>query len=233
MEAFADLLARAEADPAVRGLVLTGSHARGMATTYSDFDVYVIVDQRGGQWSETRRTPSLDEIVWTEQELADTSVAWQRYSFRGARVLLDRLGGRISELVAAQATPTAAEARAWAREGLDAYINQIYRAAKNRRDGQLVLAGLDEMESVTWFLTTLFALYGRLRPYNKYLRWELENYPLGDPWDASTLPERLAAGPSGLFTDLELLARNRGHADVIDAWGDELNLLRGRETATS
>jgi predicted nucleotidyltransferase len=129
MDAFDDLVARAEADPSVRGLVLSGSQARGMATADSDFDLYVVVGQRGGQWRETRRTPALDEIVCTEDELADTSDIWQRYAFRGAQVLLDRLGGRITELVAAQATPTAAEAEAWAREGLDGYLNLIYRAA--------------------------------------------------------------------------------------------------------
>jgi hypothetical protein len=89
-----------------------------------------------------------------------------------------------------------------------------------------VLARLEEMESVSWCLTALFALHGRLRPYNKYLRWELTTYPLGDPWDASTLPERLADDPAGLFAGLEPLARERGHGDIIDAWGDELSLLR-------
>lgn len=95
-EAFKELVARAEADRTVRGLVLSGSQARGMATVHSDFDVYVVVDRRGGQWTSTRRTPALDEIVYTVEELADTSVTWQRYSFRGAAVLLDRLGGRVA-----------------------------------------------------------------------------------------------------------------------------------------
>lgn len=223
---YDDLVRRAEADPAVLGLVLSGSHARGMATAYSDFDVFVIVRDRGGQWTQFRRTPELDEIVCTLADLADTSPAARRYAFRGAQVLLDRLGGQIGELVEAQATPTEAEATAWARRGLDGYVNQIYRAAKNRRDGQLVQARLDEMESVFWFLMTLFALHGRVRPYNKYLVWELETYPLGEPWNARTLPQKLADNPSGLFPDLERLARECGHGDVLDAWGDDLNLLR-------
>jgi hypothetical protein len=223
---FDDLRARAADDPAVLGLILSGSRARGMASVHSDFDVWVIVAERGGQWTVTRRSPELDEIVWTRDELADTGITWQRYSFRGAQVLLDRLDGGIARLVAAQATPTAEEATRWARENLDAYLNQIYRAAKNRRDGWAVLARLDEMESVPWFLTTLFALHGRLRPYNKYLHWELVTHPLGGPWDADELPARLAAGPAGLFADLEPLARDRGHGDVIDAWGDELDLIR-------
>src|SRR3954468_494475 len=40
---YADLLRRCETDPDVVGLVLSGSHARDMATEHSDFDVYVIL----------------------------------------------------------------------------------------------------------------------------------------------------------------------------------------------
>jgi hypothetical protein len=54
------------------------------------------------------------------------------------------------------------------------------------------------VESVYWFLVTLFALHGRVRPYNKYLAWELDTYPLGDPWNARTLPQQLADDPVGL-----------------------------------
>lgn len=224
---FEDLVARATADPAVRGVVLTGSQARGMATVHSDHDVIVLVDERGGQWTRTRKTPALDEIVCTVDELADTSNFWERYAYRGARVLLDRLDGRIAALVQAQATPTEAEATAWSREYLDGYVNFVYRAAKNRRDGRPELARLEDMEAVPWFLMTLFPLYGRVRPYNKYLRWELETFPLDAPWDAASLPERVAEDPGALFADLSRVARERGHGDVLDAWGDELDLLRG------
>jgi len=65
MDLFDDLLARAEADPAVLGLVLTGSQARGMGTEFSDHDVHVVVAERGGQWARTRKLPELDEIVCT------------------------------------------------------------------------------------------------------------------------------------------------------------------------
>ncbi|MFD0593129.1 nucleotidyltransferase domain-containing protein [Catellatospora coxensis] len=228
MGAYEGLLARAVADPAVRGVILTGSMARGMATVHSDHDVIVVVDERGGQWTRTRKTSDMDEIICTVDELADTSNVWERYVYRGARVLLDRLDGRIAALAQAQATLTPTETAEWSREYLDGYVNFIYRAAKNHRDGRADLARLEEMESVSWFLFTLFALHGRVRPYNKYLRWELETYPLGEPWDAATLPVRVADDPAGLFPDLERLARDRGHGDVLDAWGAELDLLRRR-----
>lgn len=222
VSAFEDLIARATADPRVRGLVLSGSQARGLGTGHSDHDVFVVVDE-ADQWTTSRST-ELDEIVYTVDGLGDTSLHWQRYAFRGAQVLLDRLGGGIAERVATQATPTAAEATAWARENLDGLVNQLYRAAKSRRDGADLAARLDEMESVGWFFATVFTLHGRLRPYNKYLQWELATHPLPEPWDAG-FPARVAADPPAMFADVAALARRCGHGDVLDSWGDDLALL--------
>jgi hypothetical protein len=229
MTPFEDLVARATADPHVVGLILTGSWARGMANEYSDRDVLVVLESFTDAWPEpVVRTPELDTIPYLLEWLSRPADRWARWQFRGAQVLLDRTdGAALAELCAAQATLTAEETRDWSRDYLDGYINMIYRAAKNRRDGRLTLARLELMECVSWFLATLFALHGRVRPYNKYLRWELATHPLGEPWDAETLPERLADDPASLWPDLERLARERGHGDVIDAWDQhELALLR-------
>jgi hypothetical protein len=85
------------------------------------------------------------------------------------------------------------------------------------------------------FLVTLFALHERVRPYNKYLRWELEEHPLpGDEWSAARLLPILEAVVAGdldaqrvLFRALESLARGRGHGEVVDAWGGDVAWLRG------
>lgn len=84
---------------------------------------------------------------------------------------------------------------------------------------------MEEIEAAPWFLWTLFALYGRVRPYNKYLRWELDTYPLPAPWTADYLIAALTERPSMLFHDLEVVARGKGFGDVLDAW-DELDLVR-------
>jgi predicted nucleotidyltransferase len=220
---YADLIARCETDPDVVGAVLFGSRARRMATAHSDHDVYVVVREHGERWS-TSRSPELDTIVLSLADLADTSDRWQRYSYRGAQVLLDRLDGKIADLVRAQAVLTPAEAEAWARDQLDGYLNFIYRAAKTRRDGRPDLARLDEIEAGPWFMWTLFALYGRVRPYNKYLRWELDTHPLPAPWTADHLINGLAERPSALFPELERVARAKGLGDLIDSW--DLDLLR-------
>jgi hypothetical protein len=224
MDVLEQVLARD--DPRVLGVILTGSRARGMATGWSDYDVTTVVADQEEPWRHDSRTGGLDEVVCTPAGLADTSVHWRRYGFRGAKVLLDRLGGGIAELVDRQATPTAEEAAGGARSALDAYLNQLYRAAKNRRDGAAEAARLDEWESLPWLLETVFALHGRLRPYNKYLRWELETFPLPGDWTAALMPARIAAGHLDLFPRVEVLARDRGHADVLDSWGTDIDLIR-------
>jgi predicted nucleotidyltransferase len=223
--AFDDLLARAQNDPNVLGLILSGSHARGMATDNSDVDVFVIVPEYSEAWGKTLHSPELDEIPYSLADLKDKSARWMRYSFRGARVLMDRLNGGVTELVDAQARLTPQEADLWARESLDAYLNSIYRAAKSHRDGRADLARLDEIEAPAWFLEALFALFGRVRPYNKYLRWELETYPLPAPWTAANLISTLPERPGAFFAELEGLARQTGLGDVFDGW-DELKFIR-------
>ncbi|MBG0561253.1 nucleotidyltransferase domain-containing protein [Actinoplanes aureus] len=225
MDMLDKVLAEAAADPTVRGVVLTGSHARGLATSRSDLDVTVVVTEQEVPWRHRLRTTELDETVCTVDGLADTSVHWRRYGFRGARVLLDRLDGGIATLVDRQAVPTAEEAERLAREMLDTYVNQLYRAAKSRRDGHPELAQLDEIEAVPWLLETVFALHGRLRPYNKYLPWELATHPLPEDWNAALTPARLPTGALPLFPAVAGLARRCGHGDVLDAWGDDIGLI--------
>jgi hypothetical protein len=209
------VLTRAEADPGVLGVVLTGSHARGLATIHSDHDLTVVVDEQDVPYRHRTRNADLDEVVCTLDALADTSVHWMRYGYRGARVLLDRLDGRIQALVDRQATPSPDEAAGLARH-----------AVKSYRDGATDAAYLDVVESVPWLLETVFAMHGRLRPYNKYLRWELTTFPLPGDWNDALLPDRILADPFGLFRAVEALARERGHTDVLDGWADDLRLIR-------
>ncbi|MEV6304803.1 nucleotidyltransferase domain-containing protein [Actinoplanes sp. NPDC051861] len=223
---IATVVERATADPAVLGLVLTGSHARGLAGPHSDLDVTLVVDSQDQPWQHRVRSADLDETVCTVAALTDTSVRWVRYGFRGAQVLLDRLDGHIAELVRRQATLTASEAVSDAREYLDAYVNQLYRAVKSRRDGFPDVARLDLIESVPWLLETVFALHGRLRPYNKYLPWELSTHPLPGEWNTLLAPAALPNAALRLFPAVEDLARSLGHGDLLDSWGDDITLIR-------
>ncbi|MEV8361837.1 hypothetical protein [Streptomyces niveus] len=243
--AFTDFVAHASASPDVVGLVLSGSHAReGMATAHSDHDVYVITaDGRTvtpAALLDGRRSAALDVMRLSLPEFRTRGLPggtdpWDRYAFVHSQVLLDRLDGTITRLVAEKAALDAPEAHRLVRSELDAYINSLYRSVKSHRDARPAVAHLDAAESVPYLLTVVFALHQRVRPYNKYLLWELEHHPLGAPeWAADVLFPQLRrivadGDPTtqrALFATVERAARQAGHASVLDSWGADIDLLR-------
>ncbi|MFR9723713.1 hypothetical protein ACL02R_10140 [Streptomyces sp. MS19] len=238
---LAAALALADADPAVAGVVLSGSRVHaGMPTVHSDDDVHVVtLDGRPSAFDgmDGHRSALLDLVVMSLAEfrrrgLPGDPMAWSRYGYVHAAVLRDRLDGGIAAVLDRKRTLDAAEARAAADGFLDAFANSTYRALKSHRDGRPEAARLDAAEAVPFALEALFALHRRVRPYNKYLRWELEHAPLGDPlWAADRLLPRLtelrgAGDLRALFRDLERTARAAGHGAVLDGWGDDLAFLR-------
>nr|BFE79838.1 hypothetical protein GCM10020093_024390 [Planobispora longispora] len=162
-----------------------------MATRRSDYDVYLITAD-DGPVGEERRDALLDVTAMSLEEfrahaMPGSGTEWNRYSFAHARILKDRPDGLIGELVSAKATLSAPEARQTAAAALDSFVNAVYRWLKNHRDGHAAEARLDAAESIPPLLTFLFALDHRVRPYNRYLAWELRNHP----------SDRLRGGMSG------------------------------------
>ncbi|TXS46257.1 hypothetical protein EAO75_26305 [Streptomyces sp. uw30] len=236
-DAFVELAA---ADAAVVGLVLKGSRAHeGMATEHSDHDLYVILAD-GATTGLTRfaghRTPALDLVIVSLDEFRAAGMpGFERYALARARIVLDRLDGVITRIVADKARLDAGEAFREAGGWLDAYANSLYRSVKNDRDGHALAARLDAADSIRFLLELLFALDRRPRPYNRYLEWELARFPLPG-WDTGHL---LVAADhiSGtgdvptqrrLFAQVEAAARRAGHGAVLDAWGEDLHLMRPR-----
>src|SRR3954470_24584636 len=234
-------------DPSILGLVLSGSAARGMATDRSDVDVYVVRDD--DEHREKRASAAIDEIPISLAALEQvdrygTGDWYFRWSFAYAHVLRDETGGRVTDAVRRQVTVDDAEQR-WVlvdQDRLDGYVNFAYRALKSHRDGRLPEARLDAAESLPWLLDVVFALAGRLRPYNKYLPWELREHPLAVPeWSAEALLPELGlmlAGDAGALrrtfqvVDREVRAWDVAHdttvcGDLVDEWGPELAILRG------
>ena len=85
--------------------------------------------------------------------------------------------------------------------------------------------------------TAIFAIDGRVRPFNKYLAPELRENPLtGAVWREDRLLSRLTAVLDGdvdqqhaLFCDVHDVAREAGYGDVIDEWATRRLLAPGRE----
>ena len=176
----------------------------------------------------------------------DGSGGWYfRWSFAYAQVLRDRdrrPHHRRRTPSGHASTTTEQRSILVDQDRLDGCVNFAYRALKSHRDGRLLEARLDAAESLPWLLDVVFTLAGRLRPYNKYLPWELREHPLAVPeWSAEAfLPEieRILAGdPAALrrtfaVVDREVRAWDTAHGttvcgDLVDAWADELTVLRG------
>ncbi|GAA2308276.1 hypothetical protein GCM10010234_60130 [Streptomyces hawaiiensis] len=237
---------RATADPSVVGLVLSGSRVHaGMPTARSDYDLHVVVrDESVPSLAalDGFRSAHLDLVVIPLAEFRTRGMpgrpdSFARYSYVHAEVLFDRLDGTVARILDDKRTLGAEEARDAAAGWLDAYVNQTYRSLKSYRDDRPDMGQLDAAESVPYALEVLFALHRRVRPYNKFLRWELERQPLGDPrWAADrllpVLRRVLADGDPptqrALFNGIEEAARQAGHDRVLDAWGTDLELLRHR-----
>ncbi|GAB3023098.1 hypothetical protein GCM10011376_39030 [Nocardioides flavus (ex Wang et al. 2016)] len=227
------------------GLVLSGSAGRGMATERSDLDVMVVLTDAAAADRSTVKSNEVDEIVDSWSELTTvppfgTEHWWYRWSYAWAPVLLDRTNGELAAAVRRQATlpPEEADAVLVDHDRLDGWLNFAYRALKNDRDGRALEARLDAAESVPWLLDVVFAMAGRVRPYNKYLPWELREHPL-DAWTADDLlglVQRTLNGDASALRETFARVRaacaaydeRRGHtrtSEMIYGWGTELAIF--------
>lgn len=225
------------------GMLLTGSAGRGMATHHSDIDVMVVLGDAAGAGERTSHSPRIDEIPvpWSELvtlEPYGTEGWFGRWAFAWTPVLIDKTVGEIPRLAAVQARVDAHEAEAilFDHDRLDGWINYAYRALKSDRDGRPAESRLDAAESLPWLLDVVFTLAGRVRPYNKYLAWELAHHPLHgwEDVDLLHLAHRTIAGdPAALRTAHThvrgLCARDdrlreRTHA-TFTSWGTDLAIF--------
>jgi hypothetical protein len=243
---YARLVERARGDESVLGLILTGSRGRSFRVRPdSDYDVRLIVrDDAVSDYGTPRGSPIevvvLREASFARAALPGSGSEWDRYSYVRCQLVLDKTVGSLARTLEAKARLSGAEAAALAPEALDDYVNSFYRSARNHENGLLIEARLDAAESVPPLLTMLFALHRRVRPFNKFLGWELRQEPLeGEEWSADVLLPRLQRilGPGELvaqqrlFVDVERLARERGLGHVVDGWQPDLAWLRGAPAA--
>jgi predicted nucleotidyltransferase len=242
LEEYGRVLARARVDPAVVGVVVFGSRAAGAyADDRSDVDAFVIVD---GADDEARRWQTSHGSVvelWAmtldqfrAHALPGDAAAWNRPALIRARVDLDKLDGEIGRIVDRKRRLDPEEAASMAKGALDDAINGIYRALRNAEGGRRLASRLDAIEAIGPVIATAFALEGRVRPWNKWLEFELAAEPLVDPELTSLvdLVDAVVRDPApgslrALFRPLEQAARRAGHGGVVDAWEPDLAWLRG------
>jgi len=218
------LLAEAREDDNVIGVVVHGSRGRGLHVhDGSDWDVVVVVRERTGHYDSEERGGELEASEVTS--LADLP-SWMLPGVTWTTPALDKTGAVAAELAEVTRVDSATAA-----EPLDDYVNSYYRSAKNARVGLGLASLLDAQESIPHYLDFLFTAHGRVRPYNKWLEWELREHPLPAAVDLPRV-ERIAltgdlADQRALFRETEALARELGHGATIDGWEPDVAFLRG------
>jgi len=251
------LLKRAQEDPAIVAFWLGGSRGKGRPTEHSDYDVMILVAEDAydafcrelglGAPFQSNWRPGVDLGVGTLRGF-EAAAAWDspergyRYGHAHVRALVDKTG-KAQVLIDAKACVPAEAVAGFVADSLDHAINQAYRALKCLRDGDPAASRLEAAEGVNPFLDAAFALHGgRLRPYCKYLRWELESRPLTLlPTPGVALMDRALAvlgdggGPalSVLLAEAQPAFRAAGQGAVFDGWGRQLDwILKGEPGAT-
>jgi Nucleotidyltransferase domain len=230
---FDELLEVARSREEILGLYVFGSRGRDfMVDERSDWDVCIVLAGREARDAFDREFPSahgaqVEIVSATLDGLRDISSEHGRYAGAHAQVVLDKTGGELTRTVAELESLPSGSRDSVVREALDDYINQTYRSLRYG-------TRLDALEAIPPALRTIFALENRVRPYNKYLEWELRHHPLAD-WAADgllPLIDRMLTGePEAqreLFNRIEPLARRKGFGDVIDAWEPDVDWLRGK-----
>jgi hypothetical protein len=230
---FDDLLEVARSRDEVIGLYVFGSRGRNfMVDERSDWDVCVVLESREACEEFEREFPfahgSRVEIVTaTLDEMRGNRSEHGRYAAAHADVVLDKTAGELTRVVTEQESLPDGSRDAIVREALDDYINQTYRSLRYG-------TRLDAMEAVPPALRTIFALENRVRPYNKYLEWELRQHPV-EAWTADELLpllDRVLVGEPAaqheLFRRIEEPARREGFGDVVDGWEPDVAWLRGQ-----
>ena len=218
------------------GVVLSGSRGAGVfVTDRSDYDVFVIAREPDDRWAFVYGSP-VEIVAMTPESfetyaLPGTRDAWNRPAFLFASVEIDRLSGEIGRIVERKRRLTPEEAKAIAAESLDGYINSLFRSLRNLEAGRDVEGRLDAAETIPPLLATAFALEGRVRPFNKWLRHDLQREPLAIEGLLERV-ERVRRGGDpaeqrALFRVMERHARAAGHEAVVDGWQPNVPWLRG------
>ena len=256
-QVYETLLKRAHDDPAILAFWLGGSRGMGRATQHSDYDIGILVADQAydefrselgldGSFQADWR-PGIDLSVGTFP-LFEAFAAWNsdqrvyRYACAHLTALVDKTG-RAQPLIDAKARVPTEEVARFIHASLDHALNQAYRALKCLRDGLPDASPLEAADGVNPYFDAVFALHeGRLRPYYKYLRWELETWPLTQlpAGDAALMDRALAVlGPGGgsalssLLAEAEPAFRASGHGAAYDGWGATLDwILNGQPDAT-
>jgi len=243
-EIYESLYDEAENDPNIIGFFLGGSRGKGLQTKDSDYDIYIIVkDNVIEEYKEKypfRKSKGIDLIVFSlsgfkKYATWGGSEAWDRYGFAHVKTQLDK-NGKIQEVLNEKAKVPEKYLSKFISGALDGYVNYLYRSLKCIRDGDFEAARLEAAFSIPVFLDVIFAIHnGRLRPYYKYLKWELESFPLTKfPMTGEEIINNLMKildnadykAQQKFLNTAEIVLRKEGFRKVFESWGEDFSWMK-------
>lgn len=233
---YEKLLQDAQSDPNIIGFILGGGRGKSFSTERSDYDVSMIVpDGREKEYQEKYKDyDSVEKVELGVQSLSEfrqyalwgSESAPHAYNFTHLKAQVDKTG-EIQKCIDEKGKIPAGEVSKLVSGELDKFLNYYYRALKNSRDDNITAAWLDAVESIPPLIAIFFGLEGRLRPYNKYLEWELETHPLHYlPWKGkeflAMIKKILATGDIDALKEIYKKVRemfgSQGYSEVIGGW---------------
>ena len=198
-EAYQQLIVTAREDSGVVGLILGGSRGKGIPTTAaSDYDISIIAQNEVIEgvtikYKALSSPTGLDISCMSEQGLSmygvwGSDTMWARYGFAHTKAVIDKTRRLQAWIDEQEFIPEPAKSDA-IKQSLDGYLNYTHRSFKSLRDRRTPAAHLASCDAMPLLITFLFAVEGRVRPYNEYIEWELGVHPL----------ENLRAIPPAVF----------------------------------
>ena len=238
---IAALIAEAEADPDVIGLVLTGSRALGAVTVESDYDAaFVVTDEAYARYEATQhplrgatvQPPIATDDLWNQAISSlrlEAMMAWDLPVWADSRVLFDRSGETTGAIDALRRIPDERVSTEIAGS-YDAYLNGLYRSLKSWRRGNTLGGRLEVAGTVDPLVHLLFALEAQWKPFPSRLPhhlaklapqgWQgnevaehlLDLVGTGDPYRQQAFAQRVVA-----------LLRERGFHYIYEGWNGQID----------
>lgn len=233
-EAYEVYLQKSKNDDRIIGVILAGGRGKGAFSRNSDYDVILVTTDEGFEsvkkdYPKTEYIDSLPHAISEFREYAKTGTRTQydKYTFTHNTAILDKTG-EIQKLVDEKGMLESDKAQKIAHDALGGYLNSLHRSLKNLRDGNVLAGHLDATETIPKILTFIFAIEERVRPFNKFLVWELESYPLTKlPIKPSDFIEKIRVIAQNADFEIQKevlemmrkLAMENGYAEEISDWG--------------
>lgn len=237
-EIFVEFLEKAKEDCNILGVLLLGSRGKGFFKEHSDYDFQVIVreevlDEYEEKIGELDNLECFDCSVFTLESFKDyaawgSECMWDRYTYSNIKPIVDKTKGKLEKIILKKGNIPEKYLKDFIAGTLDAYINAVYRSMKGLRDANVIAFRLEAVDSINYLLQVLFAIHdGRLRPFNKYLKMELETYPLTKlKWSSVEFLEMvmkiIETGDykiqQKMMKEVHKIMKKEGYGNVFDSW---------------